>query len=73
MNYAIYNPLEEYENKFLLPFAPLEQALEQCRQRGHTLRGTDGRWHLTAEGFLISNTIITDLLLLQDQSRQRTR
>ena len=64
---------EEYENKFLLPFAPLEQALEQCRQRGHALRGTDGRWHLTAEGFLISNTIITDLLLLQDQSRQRTR
>ena len=60
---------EEYENKFLLPFAPLEQALEQCRQRGHALRGMDGRWHLTAEGFLLSNTIITDLLLIQDRTR----
>lgn len=60
---------EEYESKFLLPFAPLEQALEQCRQRGHALRGMDGRWHLTAEGFLLSNTIITDLLLIQDRTR----
>jgi oxygen-independent coproporphyrinogen-3 oxidase len=64
---------EEYERKFLLPFAPLEQALEQCRQRGHALRGMDGRWHLTAEGFLLSNTIITDLLLLQDQTRTQSR
>ena len=64
---------EEYERKFLLPFAPLEQVLEQCRQRGHALRGIDGRWHLTAEGFLLSNTIITDLLLLQDQTRTQSR
>ena len=64
---------EEYERKFLLPFAPLEQALEQCRQRGHALRGMDGRWHLTAEGFLLSNSIITDLLLLQDQTRTQSR
>ena len=60
---------EEYENKFLLPFAPLEKALEQCRQHGHALRGMDGRWHLTAEGFLLSNSIITDLLMIQDQTR----
>ncbi|MBE6948196.1 MAG: radical SAM family heme chaperone HemW [Ruminococcaceae bacterium] len=60
---------EEYEKKFLLPFAPLEKALEQCRGRGHALRGGDGRWHLTAEGFLLSNSIITDLLLLQEKSR----
>ena len=58
---------EEYEKKFLLPFAPLEAALEQCRQRGHAL-GADGRWRLTAEGFLLSNSILTELLLLQDQS-----
>lgn len=63
----------EYEKRFLLPFAPLEKALEQCRQRGHALRGTDGRWHLTAEGFLLSNSIITDLLLLQEQSRSISR
>ena len=59
----------EYERKYLLPFAPLEKALEQCRQRGHALRGMDGRWHLTAEGFLLSNSIISDLLLIQENSR----
>ena len=59
---------EEYEKKFLLPFAPLEAALEQCRDRGHALRGEGGRWRLTAEGFLLSNTIISDLLAIQDDS-----
>ena len=60
---------KEYEKNFLLPFAPLEKALEQCRQRGHALRGLDDRWHLTAEGFLLSNSIISDLLLIQENSR----
>jgi len=63
----------EYEKRFLLPFAPIEKALEQCRQRGHALRGGDGRWHLTAEGFLLSNSILTDLLLLQEKSRPLSR
>ena len=60
---------EEYEKRFLLPFAPIEKALEQCRQQGHALRGIDGRWHLTAEGFLLSNTIITDLMLIQEKTK----
>ena len=60
---------EEYEQKFLLPFGPLEEALSQCRQRGHALRGEGGRWHLTAEGFLLSNSIISDLLLIQEKTR----
>ena len=64
---------EEYEKKFLLPFAPIEKALEQCRQRGHALRGIDGRWHLTAEGFLLSNSIITDLMLIQEKTRPLSR
>ena len=64
---------EEYEKKFLLPFAPIEKALEQCRGRGHALRGIDGRWHLTAEGFLLSNSIITDLLLIQEKTRSIAR
>lgn len=59
---------EEYEKQYLLPFAPLEAALEQCRSRGHATQTSDGRWQLTAEGFLISNSIISDLLLLQEQS-----
>ena len=64
---------EEYERKFLLPFAPIEKALVECRSRGHALRGSDGRWHLTAEGFLLSNTIITDLLLIQENTRSISR
>ncbi len=59
---------EEYEKQFLLPFAPLEQALELCRQRGHALGSENGRWRLTPEGFLLSNSIISDLLLLQERS-----
>ena len=58
----------EYEKKYLLPFAEIEKALEQCRQRGHALRGEGDRWHLTAEGFLLSNSIISDLLLIQEKS-----
>ncbi len=59
---------EEYEKKFLLPFAPLEEALEACRGRGHALKGDGGSWRLTAEGFLLSNSIISDLLLIQERS-----
>ena len=58
---------EEYEKRFLLPFQPLEEALEQYRQRGHAL-GAEGRWRLTPEGFLLSNTILTELLMIQEQS-----
>ncbi len=59
---------EEYEKQFLLPFAPLDRALEQCRQRGHALKMDGGRWKLTPEGLLLSNSIISDLLLLQEKS-----
>ena len=59
---------EEYEKKFLLPFAPFEKVLEECRARGHALKGDSGSWRLTAEGFLLSNSIISDLLLIQEKS-----
>ena len=64
---------EEYEAKFLLPFAPLEKKLEQCRNHGHALHGEGGRWHLTPEGFLLSNSIISDLLLIQEKTTPLTR
>lgn len=57
---------EEYEKQYLLPFGPLEEALEKCRQRGHAVKLDNGFWRLTPEGFLLSNSIISDLLLLQD-------
>ena len=59
---------EEYEKQFLLPFGPIEEALEVCRGRGHALRAEGGRWRLTAEGLLLSNSIISDLLLIQERS-----
>ena len=59
----------EYEKQFLLPFGPLEQALLQAKERGLAIKTIDGRWHLTAEGFLLSNTLISDLLLIQDDTQ----
>ena len=64
---------EEYEHKFLLPFGPIEEALERNRAMGYAARNTEGRWRLTPKGFLISNTIISDLLMIQDQSEQMKR
>ena len=63
----------KYEKKYLLPFAPLEKVLIECRERGLAQRTFDGRWHLTPEGFLVSNTIISDLLLIQDQTNPFSR
>ena len=63
----------EYEHKFLLPFNEIETALERCRTMGYAMRSEEGRWRLTPRGYLISNDIITDLLLIQDKSRQMQR
>ncbi len=58
----------EYERKYLLSFAPLEKHLAACKERGLAVKTFDGRWHLTPNGFLLSNTIISDLLLLQEKT-----
>ena len=63
----------EYERKFLLPFDEIEAALERSRNMGYAMRSEEGRWRLTPRGYLISNDIITDLLLIQDKSRQMQR
>jgi oxygen-independent coproporphyrinogen-3 oxidase len=60
---------KEYEKKYMLPFGPLEEKLEVFRSRKLAVRTFDGRWHLTGEGFLLSNDIITDLLLIQDKCK----
>ncbi len=57
-----------YERRYLLPFAPLEKYLEECKDRGLATKTYDGRWHLTPNGFLVSNGIISDLLLIQEQN-----
>ena len=58
---------KEYEKRFLMPFAPLEKAMAQFKERGLAQKTFDGRWHLTPEGFLVSNSIISDLLVIQDK------
>ena len=62
---------EEYERNFLLPFAPLEKMLKKCKTYGLATQTFDGRWHLTPPGFLVSNSIISDLLLLQDETSRK--
>ena len=59
---------KEYAQKFLLPFGPLEAALQKFREQRLAAKTYDGRWHLTPEGFLVSNTIISDLLLIQEKT-----
>lgn len=56
-----------YERQFLLPFNPLEECLMECKERGLATKTFDGRWHLTPNGFLVSNNIISDLLLIQEK------
>lgn len=58
---------EEYESSYLLPFEPLEQILETNKDLD-LVRCDNDRWHFTPKGFLVSNTIISDLLLAQDNS-----
>ncbi|MBQ2244645.1 MAG: radical SAM family heme chaperone HemW [Oscillospiraceae bacterium] len=58
---------EEYEKQYLLPFDPLETILQENRDRYLTIF-SDGRWRFSPEGFLVSNSILSDLLLAQDRS-----
>ncbi len=64
---------EEYEKRYLLPFSPLETIMENYAKRGYASKAIDGRWYLTPQGFLISNTIITDLLLAQEKTATKSR
>ena len=64
---------EEYERMFLLPFAPLAEVLQKQRDLGYAGRNEEGRWYLTPKGFLLSNSIISDLLIAQDESRPMKR
>ena len=60
----------EFENRFRLPFAPIASALEPFRARGWAVE-EDGRWRLTAEGFLLSNQIILSALEALGREKER--
>ena len=55
----------EYRNTYRMNFAPLEKKLLEFEQNGLVCRVGE-RWRLTAEGFLLSNYIISSLLELQE-------
>ena len=61
---------QEFENRFRLPFAPIAAALEPFRARGWAVE-EDGRWRLTAEGFLLSNQIILSVLEALGREKER--
>ncbi len=59
---------EEYQRTFMLPFEPLESKLEKLRAYGRAEQSSDGRWSLTPKGYLVSNDIISELLIAQDEA-----
>ena len=62
---------QEFEYRFRLPFGPVQAALERFERSGHAILRS-GRWHLTPEGFLLSNQIIGQCLeALADEKLRR--
>ena len=57
----------EFESRFHRSFDPFLPFLTQCQQAGYAAL-EEGCWHLTAEGFLLSNQIIGELLDLLDSA-----
>ncbi|MBR2668035.1 MAG: radical SAM family heme chaperone HemW [Oscillospiraceae bacterium] len=51
----------EYETAFGMPFDPLEACFAAWRRQGLAAE-ENGRWHLTPEGFLLSNRLIGEIL-----------
>ena len=50
-----------FENRFRRRFRCFLPLLEECREAGYAVY-QEGRWHLTPQGFLVSNQIISRLL-----------
>ena len=61
---------EEFEERFALPFSPVQAALERFAPSGLT-RQENGRWRLTAEGWLVSNAIILAALEALNEAKNR--
>lgn len=60
---------EEYEAIYRAPFDQVERYLLQCAGRGTAVQTKKGRWRLTPAGFLISNDIISDLMVITDRQQ----
>ena len=57
----------EDRRPYFTDFAPLEARLREFAHQGWA-EETQGRWHLTPKGFLVSNQLIGDLLERQEQA-----
>jgi len=64
---------DEYERMFMLPFEPLKEVLRHHAEYYYVHQNEDGRWTLTPKGYLVSNSIISDLLLAQEKSQPMRR
>ena len=64
---------DEYERLFLLPFEPLREVLKKHMDFYYVYLNDEGRWSLTPKGYLVSNSIISDLLLAQENSEPLRR
>ncbi len=60
-----------FENTFRQRFAPFLPLLERYEALGLAVRGTDSTWHFTPRGFLVSNTLIGELLDALSAEKQR--
>ena len=61
---------KDYETRFRRRFTPFLPFLAECEKAGYAVQ-EDGRWHLTPRGFLLSNQIISAMLDLQAEEKQR--
>ena len=57
----------EYERQYLMPFEPLEKAMQRFADKGFAVYENE-RWRLTERGWLVSNQIILALNGLQERS-----
>ena len=58
---------EEYEKRYLMPFAPLQRVIDRLMEED-MFRQDGDRWVLTPKGFLVSNQIIGMLQEAQEKS-----
>ncbi len=61
----------EYRSAYYLNFTPLEERLREYRDYGWAVF-SNGRWHFTPSGFLLSNPLIGDLLVIQEEAARET-
>ena len=61
----------EYRERFYLNFRPLEERFREYESYGWA-ECTEGRWHFTPSGFLLSNPLIGDALAIQAEAARDT-